>query len=154
MKLFGLLTCFLLLVSKPVFAQDDSAQQALRGAIELQQSGHYPEAIEAYRAFLKSHPEMAAVRSNLGAALAHEGQYTDAIREYTLALKSDPSNPGIRLNLGLAYYKSGDIAGAAREFEAVYVQQTANDPLHERVALLLAECELREGKNERVVSLL
>jgi tetratricopeptide (TPR) repeat protein len=154
MKVFRLLTCFVLLVSRPVLAQDDSAQQALRGAIELQQSGHYTEAIEAYRMFLKSHPEMAAVRSNLGAALAHEGHYSDAIREYSLALKADPSNPGIRLNLGLAYYKTGDIAVAAREFETVYTHQTANDPLHERVALLLADCDLREGKNQEVVALL
>ena len=154
MKVLGLLTCFVLLVSTQISAQDDSPQQALRGAIELQQSGHYAEAIDAYQAFLKSHPEMAAVRSNLGAALAHEGRYSDAIREYTLALKADPSNPGIRLNLGLAYYKSGYIAEAAREFEAVYSHQDAKDPLHERVALLLAECELREGKNERVIQLL
>jgi tetratricopeptide (TPR) repeat protein len=154
MKVFVFFTFLVLLVSGPVSAQDDSAQQALRRAIELQQSGHYAEAIEGYRAFLKLHPEVAAVRSNLGAALAHEGHYSDAIGEYSLALKAEPTNPGIRLNLGLAYYKTGDIVQAAREFESVYAHQTAGDPLHERVALLLADCDLREGKNEQVVTLL
>lgn len=128
--------------------------QKLREAVELQQSGHYAEAIDDYRAFLKTHPEMAAVRSNLGAALAHEGRYTEAVQEYNLALKADPSNFGIRFNLGLAYYKMGDITRAVHEFETVYTTQPATDPTHQRIALLLAECYLRQGENERVISLL
>jgi tetratricopeptide (TPR) repeat protein len=144
----------ILLFCGPVPAQDGPAKQALRGAIELQRSGHYAEAIDAYRTFLKAHPDVAAVRSNLGAALVHEGHYSDAIREYTLALKADPSNYGIRFNLGLAYFKTGDLAHAANEFEAVYSGQPESDPIHERVALLLAECELRQGNNDRVAALL
>jgi tetratricopeptide (TPR) repeat protein len=148
------LTFVILLVAGLASAQDDPARQALRGAIELQQSGHFAEAIDAYRAFLKSHPEAAPVRSNLGAALAHEGRYAEAIQEYTVALKADPSNYGIRFNLGLAYYKTGEVTNAAREFEAVYATEPNSDPNHKRVALLLGECYLREGENERVVALL
>lgn len=148
------LTFLILLSAGLAPAQDGPARQALRGAIELQQSGHYAEAIDGYRAFLKLHPEVAAVRSNLGAALSHEGHFAEAIQEYTLALKGDSSNYGIRFNLGLAYYKTGDIAHAVREFEAVYATEPDSDPNHERVALLLAECYLREGENERVVALL
>jgi tetratricopeptide (TPR) repeat protein len=164
MRVRLLLPFLVLLASRPAPAQpapaqnglalDGPAQQILRGAIEFQQSGHYTEAIDAYRTFLKSHPEAAAVRSNLGAALVHEGHYTDAIGEYTLALKADPSNYGIRFNMGLAYYKTGEIALAAREFEAVYANQPEKDPLRDRVGLLLAECELRQGENERVIALL
>ena len=154
MRVLWLLSCLILLADKPAAAQDSSAQQQLRGAIELQQSGHYPEAIDAYRAFLKEHPEMAAVRSNLGAALVHEGHYVEAIHEYSLALKADPSNPGIRFNMGLAYYKTGDIAHAAEDFQGVYTSLPEKDPFHERVALLLAECDLRLGENDRVVALL
>ena len=112
----------ILLSTGLVWAQDDSAMQSLRHAVELQQSGHYAEAIDAYRVFLKAHPEVAAVRSNLGAALAHEGRYTEAIQEYTLALKADSSNYGIRFNLGLAFYKMGDVVKAVHEFETVYTQ--------------------------------
>src|SRR5215469_8140386 len=96
-------------------AQDEPGQRALSRAVELHQSGHYAEAITEYQAYLKAHPEAAAVRSNLGAALAHEGRYTEAIQEYNLALKADPSNFGIRFNLGLAYYKMGDITKAVHE---------------------------------------
>lgn len=128
--------------------------QKLREAVELQQSGHYADAIDDYRSFLKVHPDMAAVRSNLGAALAHEGRYTEAIQEYSLALKADPSNFGIRFNLGLAYYKMGDVTKAVHEFETVYTSQPANDPTHPRIALLLAECYMRQGENERVIALL
>jgi tetratricopeptide (TPR) repeat protein len=126
----------------------------LRRAVELQQSGHFTEAIEAYRAFLKQYPDAGPVRSNLGAALAHEGLYIEAIEEYSQSLKADPSNNGVRLNLALAYYKTGDIAQAVREFEIVHATEPANDPNHARVALLLAECYLRRGENERVVALL
>lgn len=128
--------------------------QALRHAVELQQSGHYAEAIDGYQNFLKAHPDAGPVRSNLGAALAHEGRYTEAIQQYSLALKSDPSNNGIRFNLALAYYKAGHITDAVREFEAVYASQPQTDPNHERLALLLAECYLRQGENARVISML
>jgi len=128
--------------------------QTLRRAVELQQSGHFAEAIDTYRVFLNAHPEAAPVRSNLGAALAHEGRYSEAIQEYKQAIDADPSNTGIRFNLGLAWYKSGDIPQAVREFEAVYAAQPEKDPNHPRLALLLAECYLRQGENARVVAIL
>lgn len=135
-------------------AQNKSGQQALSRAVELHQSGHYPEAIVAYQSYLKAHPEAAGVRSNLGAALAHEGRYSQAVREYTLALRAEPSNQGIRFNLALAYYKTGEIERAVKEFEAVYAVLPDNDPQRRRVTLLLAECYLRQDQDERVVALL
>jgi tetratricopeptide (TPR) repeat protein len=148
------LTLGLLLATGLAPAQDDAARQTLRRAVELQQAGKFAQAIEAYRSFLKAYPDAAPVRSNLGAALAHEGHYAEAIQEYSLALKADPSNNGIRLNLGLAYYKAGDIQQAVREFEIVYATQSADDANRERVALLLSECYLRRGENQRVIALL
>ena len=135
-------------------AQDSSGEQALRRAIELQQSGHYSDAIAGYQTYLKSHPEAAAVRSNLGAALAHEGRYEEAIRQYTLALKAQDSNYGIRFNLGLAYYKQDDVASAVKEFEMVYAVMPAEAPERRRVALLLAGCYLSLGEDDHVISLL
>lgn len=133
-------------------AQDDAA--LVQQAIELQQSGHLAEAISDYRSFLRGHPDAAAVRSNLGAALADEGNFADAIQEYTEALQGMPSNYGIRFNLALAYYKTGDIAQAERGFDAVNAALPAADPNRRKVLLLLAECYLREGKNEQVVQVL
>ena len=147
-------TILFLLSASLAFAQNDPAQQSLRHAIELQQSGEYAAAIDAYNGFLKLHPEAAPVRSNLGAALAHEGRFNEAIQQYNLALKADPSNYGIRLNLGLALYKAGEIPKAVREFSAVYAVQPASDPNREQVALLMAECYMREGDNPKVVAVL
>ena len=135
-------------------AQDPSGEQGLRRAIEAQQSGHFTEAIAGYRKYLETHPAAAGVRSNLGAALAHEGRYTDAIQQYGLALNAQPSNYGIRFNLGLADYKEGEVVSAVREFETVYATIPAESPERRRVALLLSECFLRQGEDERVISLL
>ncbi len=143
-----------LLAASAAVAQDKSGDQALSHAVELHQSGHYTEAIDAYRAYLKSHPDAAAVRSNLGAALAHEGNYKDAVQEYTTALAALPSNYGIRFNLGLAYYKSGDIPDASKAFEAVYDVLAVDDPQRTKVATLLAECFLRQGDDQRVIGIL
>src|ERR1043166_9475826 len=77
-------------------AQNQPDEELLKRAVELHQSGHYTEAIQAYEVFLKAHPDAAGVRSNLGAALIHEGHYPDAIQQYKLALTAQPSNSGIR----------------------------------------------------------
>jgi Flp pilus assembly protein TadD len=126
----------------------------LSKAVALHESGHYAEAIAAYQDYLKAHPQASAVRSNLGAALAHEGRYPEAIREYTEALKAEPTNFGIRFNLGLAHYKMGEITQAAKEFEDVYAVQPADDLNRRRLVLLLSECYLRNGEDDRVVALL
>ena len=124
-------------------AQVESPERLLSQAVELQQSGHYSEAIVKYRIYLTAHPEAAPVRSNLGAALAHEGRYSEAIREYKLALAAQPANYGIRLNLGLADYKMGEVDQAVKEFEAVSAVLPADDPERRRLTLLLSECYLR-----------
>src|SRR6476469_2411333 len=121
-------------------AQDQAGQATLSRAVGLHQSGKYAEAIVAYQTYLKNHPEAAAVRSNLGAALAHEGRYDDAIQEYKQALDALPSNAGIRFNLALSYYKEGDIEHAEKDFEAVYAKLSPDDPQRKRLAVLLGEC--------------
>jgi tetratricopeptide (TPR) repeat protein len=143
-----------LLCPFPAPAQNDSSPDALSHAVELHQSGHYAEAIAAYQDYLKTHPQASAVRSNLGAALAHEGRFPEAVREYTEALKAEPTNFGIRFNLGLAHYKMGELALALKDFEDVYAVQSADDVNRRRLVLLLSECYLRQGQDDRVISLL
>lgn len=145
---------FRFVIGSVVFAAACLAQAGspadLRKAIELHQSGSYTAAIDAYQSFLKVHPEAAGVRSNLGAALAHEGRFGDAIREYSLALSVEPANRPVRLNLALAYYKSGDIASAIAQLEKVL----AADPANMQARLLLSSCYLAAGQNAKVVELL
>ena len=154
MKAMWLLTLVCLACAGSARAQDEPGQQALKRAIELHQSGHYAEAITEYQTFLKAHPQAVAVRSNLGAALAHEGRYTEAIEEYKQALVAEPTNYGIRFNLALAYYKMNEVEQAIKEFEAVYSIEPASDPEHRRLLLLLSECYLRRGEDTKVIALL
>jgi tetratricopeptide (TPR) repeat protein len=61
-----------------------SPEALLKEAQTLHQAGKLDEAIKDYRLFLAQHPDVAAVRSNLGAALA-AGRYEEAIIEYKRA---------------------------------------------------------------------
>jgi tetratricopeptide (TPR) repeat protein len=142
------------LFGNAVSAQDPADQLLLKHAVELHQSGQYADAIAGYREFLKLHPEAAPVRSNLGAALAHEGRLAEAVAEYRLALDADPKNRGVRFNLALAYYKSADVQHAIEEFEAVRAAAPEPDPQTRRASLLVAECYLRLGQDRRVIEVL
>lgn len=137
-------------------AQPGSDSQVLQRAVNPHQSGNHPAAIEAYTEFLKVPPDAAPVRSNLGAALAHEGrfvdairEFADAIREYRLALDADRGNAKVRLNLALAYFKTPQLREAAGEL-AIVLQ---TEPTNQQATLLLAACYLRRGENKKVIAL-
>jgi len=132
-------------------AQQDPRQLYLR-ATELQRAGDFEGAVLEYRAALVLDPSSVPLRSNLGAALAHLGRYSDAIAQYQAALRAAPAAiaPQLRLNLGLAFYKSGQLTDAAREFDEVHRLQ----PAELNPALLSADCYLRLGELDRVISLL
>ena len=126
-----------------------SPQDLLKEAQSLHQAGKLDQAIEDYRLFLKDYPDVAQVRSNLGAALASAGRYEEAIVEYERALKLS-SLPQIRLNLALAYYKANRLPLAVENFEKVH----ADMPNDFRVVMLLADCNLRLDDNKKVIALL
>jgi tetratricopeptide (TPR) repeat protein len=131
-------------------AQDErSPQDLLKEAESLQQAGKLDQAIEDYRLILKRYPDVAAVRSNLGAALAGAGRYQEAIVEYERALQLQPL-PQIRLNLALAYYKADKLDAAVAALKQVQVEM----PNDLRPAMLLADCYLRLGQNKEVIELL
>src|ERR1700748_154061 len=84
----------------------ESPEELYKAAIALQQAGKLDEAIADYRLLLSKYPDVAPVRSNLGAALAAQGKYEEAIVEYKHVLAAHP-DPQIELNLALGYYKEG-----------------------------------------------
>ena len=145
----------LVLVASAAFASFAIAQtsrdpkQLLKQAIELHQAGKLEEAIQDYRLFLETYPDVPAARSDLGAALAAEGKYEEAIQEYKRALALQ-SMPQVELNLGLAYYKTAELQQAIQAF------QRAQDglPGDSRPVLLEADCYLRLGENKKVIELL
>jgi tetratricopeptide (TPR) repeat protein len=128
-----------------------SAPQALiQDAINKQKTGDLEGAVREYREFLKAYPDVAAIRANLGAALAGLGQFEEAIKEYKLALKLSPATPGVSLNLALAYYKMGRITEATETLVKVHKA----DPANYQATLLLADCYLRLGKDKDTIRVL
>src|ERR1700754_2321620 len=103
-----------------------SPQELVMDGQQKQRAGDLEGAIADYRQFLKLHPEVAAIHSNLGAALAGLGRYEEALPEYKTALKLSPKLVGARLNLALVYYKMGKLDDAARELEKVHAEDPQN----------------------------
>ena len=144
-RLLAILFCAGLLYSqRPVSPQD-----LLKEAIEYQQAGNYDAAIRDYHLILDKYPDIPAIRSNLGAALAAQGQYAAAVIEYKHALKLKP-DPQVGLNLALAYYKMGQLPAAIESLKRVRNQAPGNV----QVVTLLSDCYLRTGKNKEVIELL
>jgi len=140
----------LLLCGSCVYAQASRPpQEILKEAVTAQQAGNLDQAIQDYRLLLAKYPNIAEIRSNLGAALAAQGQYSEAVHEYTRAL-AIKDNPQVRLNLGLAYYKTGDLPSAVAALKKVHAQT----PTNLQVVTVLADCYLRLGQNKEVISLL
>jgi tetratricopeptide (TPR) repeat protein len=124
-------------------------EELLKEAESLHQAGKLDQAIEDYRLFLAQYPDVAPVRSNLGAALVAAGRYEEAIAEYKRALRLQPL-PQIRLNLALAYYKALQLTEAAGELLPLH----ASDPGNLKIALLLADCYFRLGEYRKTAELL
>lgn len=140
----------LLLCLRCVFAQDSrSPQEVMKEAVTAQQAGQLDVAVKDYRLLLAKYPNIAEIRSNLGAALAEQGQYSEAIGEYKRSLAIKP-NPQVLLNLGLAYYKIADLTDAVVAFKKVRQQK----PHNFQVLTVLADCDLRLGQNKDVIDLL
>ncbi len=111
---------FLLILSFGAIARAQTPQTLIQDAISRQKAGDLDGAIREYKEFLKTHPDEAVVRSNLGAALAGLGRFEEAVSEYKAALNQSPSLPGVSLNLALAYYKMGRIGDAAIRLAKVH----------------------------------
>src|SRR5947208_16251820 len=123
--------------------------EILKEAASLHRAGQLEQAIEDYRLFLEKYPDVAPVRSDLGAALAGAGRYEEAIAEYKRALQLKPL-PQVRLNLALAYYKTAKLSLAVAELKKVREEMPGNL----RPEMLEADCYLRLGENKKVIELL
>lgn len=119
-------------------------------ALQLQSSGDYAAAADAYRELLKLDPNQVATHVNLGVVLAKTGHYDEALAEYAAADKLLPGDPRIALNIALAYEKSGRVQAAAERFDSLH----AANPENLQVTMLLADCNLQLGNDKRVIALL
>src|SRR5437660_9576673 len=123
--------------------------EILKEAATFHQAGRLEQAIRDYRLFLEKYPDVAPVRSDLGAALAGAGRYEEAIAEYKRALQLKRL-PQVRLNLALAYYKTMKLSLAVAELKKVREEM----PGDLRPVMLEADCYLRLGENKKVIELL
>jgi len=137
-------------LAAPLLPQSADTITLARHAVELQQSGDYAAAAEAYRKLTTLHPDDVVAHVNLGVSLVQLGRFDEAITEYETADKLLPNDPRIALNLALAYQKSGRLQEATQRFEALHTV-VPNDP---KVTLLLADCHLQTGDDGRVIDLL
>lgn len=148
----GLLYAFLVipLMGGILAGQTKPAPEALlKEAESYHRAGKLEQAVDNYRLFLKQYPDVAPVRSNLGAVLVAAGRYEEAIVEYKRALQLQ-SHPQIRLNLALAYYKALQLNEAVGELLPLH----AADPGSLKIALLLGDCYFRLGEFKNAVELL
>lgn len=146
-------TLLFLLLAFPAALYPQSAQESAvlpRHALELQQAGDFTAAADAYRTFLKAHPDDADALSNLGVVLVRLGRYDEAIQEYEAAEHLRPGDWRIKLNLALAYRKSGRLKEAAAKLEELH----SLAPQVKQISLLLADSDLQLGDNNRVIALL
>ena len=147
------LLLFCLLVPGSLAAQtpapSDFDRIFMRG-VEMQQSGDYIGAIDAYKSALAIDPTRVDALSNLGAAYVHLGQFEDAIARYNAALQIDPNNVAVRLNLALAYYKSARPLDAIQPLKMVI----ATDPNVKNAYLILGDCYLQTGQAREAVAVL
>ena len=137
------------LLGAPAAAQDPDLQAVLSKALALHQAGDLEGAANLYVEVLRAVPQAFRVRSNLGAAWAGLGRYDDAIDQYqqALAVEDDAS---VRHNLAVALVKAGRTADAAAESRRVL----GTLPGNRDALLLLAECELRLGRDKDALELL
>ncbi len=129
-------------------AQDITALR--QRAVELQQAGENAAAADAYRAVIKLQPGDVAAHVNLGVMLVNMSKFDEALAEYEAADRLLPGDPRIALNSALAYEKSGRLQEAAARFEKLH----AAAPQEQQVTMLLADCYLQLGDDQRVIDLL
>lgn len=142
--------CVFALVTSVLRGQGTQSPEALlKQAESLQRAGKLDQSIKDYRLFLSQYPDVAQVRSNLGAALVGAGRYQEAIAEYQRALRLN-HDPKIELNLALAYYKADKLSLAVESLKRVHEEM----PNNLQPGMLLADCYLRLGDNNEVVALL
>ena len=112
-----------------LYAQSD----AVKHALELEQSGQLPEAETAWRAVVVQDPHNAAAFAQLGQVQSRETHYADAAASYQKALALNPGMPGVEMNLGIVLFKAGDFRASIKPFTA----ELTKHPGDERLMILL-----------------
>jgi tetratricopeptide (TPR) repeat protein len=101
-------------------------QQDLSRASQLEQRHSWIEAEQAYRDALKLDANSAAAHLGLAGVLSAEQKWEDALVEYRQALRLDPGNAHAHRGLAVALAARHDLAGSVDEYREA-VRLNAND---------------------------
>jgi len=96
--------------------QPSNARARNNYAVDLLQTGNFPEAETQARAAIALKPATAEAHKTLGVALLATGRAEEGIPELQRATELDPDDGSAYRNLGEAYGAKGDLASAARAF--------------------------------------
>jgi tetratricopeptide (TPR) repeat protein len=83
--------------------ESENAEQYYKDGLSRYESGHYQEAIEAYKHAISLRPDNPDANYNLGMAYSSLGQYKEAIEAYKRAIQIKPDYETAYYNLGHAY---------------------------------------------------
>jgi tetratricopeptide (TPR) repeat protein len=107
-------------------------------ALILTQMGRQPEAVATLRDGLAVHPDSAALRNDLGAALLRAGNGTAAEAALREAVRLRPESSAIRLNLANLLMRSDRFEEAAFEFQAAIRTDPSSAQAHSGYGTALA----------------
>ncbi len=94
------------------------------GSLQLR-AGRFDAAAKTIGALLAAHPDLAALRADLGVALAALGRNTEAVAQLERAIAAEPLLPDAHYNLGIVYGRLGRDDEALRAYrEAVRLRPT------------------------------
>jgi tetratricopeptide (TPR) repeat protein len=91
------------------------------------EAGRTASAIQEFKTSLKLHPESAAARFNVGAALLAAGDRSGARPYFQQALQADPSHAMAHNDLGALLQADGDLSGAMTHYRQA-LQLAPSDP--------------------------
>jgi tetratricopeptide (TPR) repeat protein len=127
------LSLLFLLSLLPVCTVGQTTNPSPAQALAFEQQGRFNDAVQVWRAVVKTNPSDAAAFASLGVDLSRLQKYPEAAAAYKKALALNPQLPGIPLNLGLAEFKQGHFPSAIAPFQAAL----AADPSNQQARTLL-----------------
>ncbi len=127
-----------------------TAAEAFSLAVQLHQSGRFPEAVAAYRQALALKPDFAEAYSNLGSALSDLGQFEEALAAYHRALTIQPQNATVYYNAAVAL----KTLGKRNEAEAALRRALALKPDFAEALVNLGAILAEGGRLEEAVTVL
>lgn len=95
----------------------DPRQDALDAATRAHLNGRLEEAIDAYRAILRDHPDASQASQRLGLCLVDARRWEEAMVQLEQVVADEPDNAEAMNSLGLAHFKLGRLEVAREWFE-------------------------------------